>query len=338
MRATIKDVAKRAGVSPSTVSLVLNHHDAAISSRTRAIVKKAAQELNYRPNQLAVGLITKKTNVLGLIIPDNTNYFQAAYASQIERVARSHGYALIIGIANEAASRVIQYLYDFSDRGVDGIILIQSAFENAEDNENCRRAIQDMPIPIILTDRIYEKGNCDSVSIDDFWGGYLAVKHLLDLGHTRIGLITGPLYYSNTAFRLDGARKAYKEAGLTLDESMIFEGEYQISGGTKSLPYLLGKGITAIFAFNDMIAFGIYKELHAYNLKIPEDISIVGFDDIVFADIMQPPLTTVEYPIVSMAETLVPRLIARIRSTAPAACESIVFAPLLKARGSTRKL
>ena len=338
LRTTIKDVANRAGVSPSTVSLVLNKRPVPISQTTRDAVIRAAKELHYRPNQLAVGLVTKKTNTIGLIIPDNSNVFFACYSNKIEIAASRMGYNIIFGNTNNDTKKTLEYLQIFADRGVDGIILTQSEFSSAEETERCLTIVRELPIPVVLIDRVPTGSTEEYVILDHFEGGYIAFKHLLDMGHRRIGCITGSMTLSSVAERLDGCKKALAEAGIPYNPALTYEGDLQLQTGVEALPYLLGQNVTAIFAFNDMIAYGIYKELRNYKLKIPGDLSVVGFDDIFFSDIIQPPLTTVAQPLGEMAEAAVLRLLDIINGNTHPEDVSQIFRPVLKVRGSTRRI
>ena len=339
MRVTIKDVAKRAGVSVATVSLVLNSPDSAISKETRERVMDVIRELRYRPNRLAVSLATKRTNTIGLIIPDNSNFFLVSYSNFIEKAMSEYGYTMILGNASNSLEKTLHYLYDFSDRGVDAIVLLQSVFENDEDTRKCIEAVNDLHIPIALIDRFPKDHVSDPIHVNDFHGGYLAFKHLLDRGHRHIGIITGSLHLHNCIDRLDGCKQALSETGIEFDPSLVYEGDFQISSGIEALPYLLGQNVTAIFAFNDMIAYGVYKELRSYNLKVPDDISIVGFDNLLFSEVINPPLTTVEYPIKEIAAEVIRRLDGLIQAgNTRTVDDPIIFPPILKVRGSTRKL
>jgi len=175
------------------------------------------------------------------------------------------------------------------------------------------------------------------VRVNDFVGGYKACKYLLDIGHQRIGMITGQISLYNCIKRLEGCKKAFDETGIPFDNSLVYEADFRLASGMEALPYLLGKGVTAIFAFNDMIAYGVYKGMRDYNLSIPDDLSVIGFDDIFFSDIIYPPLTTMEYPIKEMAAAVVSRLIDRVDSTEQAPPQVMTFDPTLKVRGSTRE-
>lgn len=337
-RPTIKDVALRANVSPATVSMVLNKRPETISQATREAVLKAVEELHYRPNQLARGLVTKKTGTIALIIPDNTNLFFAAVTNAVERAADALGYSVIIANTNNSIRLSTHYLNLFADRMTDGVIVAQSEFPDPAETRLWWETAASLHSPVVLIDRAPRDARMDYVGMDQFACGYMATKHLLDYGHTCIGCITGPLSISILSDRLDGHKFALEEAGIDVDPSLVIEGELQLASGVESLPYLLGKQVTAIFAFNDMIAYGIYKEIRNYNLRIPEDISIIGVDDILFSDIIQPPLTTVVQPIDGIAKAAVHRLIDRIKPPSSPPTPPTVLKPILKVRGSTLRL
>ncbi len=337
-RPTIKDVAELAHVSPATVSMVLNNRPESISQATREAVLKAVAELNYRPNQLARGLVTRKTGTIALIIPDNTNLFFGAVSNAVERAASAAGYSVIVANSNNSVDMNTHYLQMFADRLTDGILVTQSEFPDPLDTRRWQRMARDLHVPIVLMDRAPLDSSFDYVGMDQFECGYLATKHLLDFGHRAIGCITGPLCLGILSERLEGYRYALEEAGIGYDQALVNEGELQLSSGVNSLSCLLGKNVSAIFAFNDMIAYGIYKEIRNYNLRIPEDISVVGVDDLVFSDIIQPPLTTVVQPIDGMAAAAVARLAELIREPASPKLPPQVHKPILKVRGSTRRI
>lgn len=339
MRVTIKDVATRAGVSTATVSLVLNNRPVAISQQTKDAVMTAAKELNYRPNQLAVSLVTRKSNVLGLIIPDNSNIYYAQLSKYIEAAANAAGYSLIYGNTNDSGRMDLHYLKLFTDQCVDGIIYAQSADATEQERQECIDYIHSMRIPIVCIDRPVPNLSIPSVVLDNVTGGYLATRHLLESGHRVIGCCVGPKELESSRQRLAGYCKALEEYGVPFEERLIYEGNYSMQSGQEALPYLLGQNITGIFAFNDMMAFGIYKALHSYALSAPQDISIVGFDDIFFAEIVQPPLTTIAQPVPEMANAVVDKLLKMIQNpTVPADTEPQKFLPVLKVRGSTHRI
>ncbi len=334
MRATIKDVAKAAGVSPSTVSFIINNKPVPISKDTREKVMRAVEELHYRPNQLAVGLVTNTTNTIGLILPDSTNPFFATLSNQIEIKLRQKNINVIIGNTSGNAKITREYLRIFSDRCVDGIILAQLDFEDEEETAKCQKLIHSIDIPIIYVDRVADERNHYSVEVDQKLIGYLATNHLLDLGHTRIGCASGSINLNVNSSRYEGYRTALKERKLTPDPNLLFCDSLSIECGIKALPDLLGQNVTAIFAFNDMIAYGIYKECRNYNLSIPGDLSVIGVDNIVLSDIIQPPLTTVAQPVTQIADYVVKGMLDLMKIP-NIEFEHVKLNPILKVRAST---
>lgn len=337
-RPTIRDVAQKAGYSIATVSLVLNNKKVSIPQSTREKVWNAAETLNYRPNQLAVGMITKKTKVLGLIIPDNSNMFFAELSKAVEVAARHAGYNLIYGNTNNNPKRDLAYMRMFSDRQVEGIIFAKSSSHAMEDDEKSFQFIKSSAIPFVTIDRQVPGSGVYSVDLNHFKGGYLATRHLLELGHRRIGCYTGSLDLTTSNERLEGYRAALAEAKLPFEEALVFEGNYQLGRESAALAHFLNKGVSAIFACNDLMAFGLYREARYNKLNIPGDISIVGFDNIPFSDMMQPGLTTISQPIQEMGECAVKTLIKVINEEEPLdAYKSRIFEPRLLVRESTRK-
>lgn len=334
MRATIKDVAAAAGVSPSTVSFVINNKPVPISKDTREKVMCAVKELNYRPNQLAVSLVTNTTNTVGIILPDSTNPFFAMLCNFIEIKLREKNITVIIGNTNGDPKITREYLRIFSDRRVDGIILAQLDFEDMEETLKCRSLLDNIDIPIVYVDRVTDSSKNYSVEVNQKLIGYMATRHLLSLGHTKIGCASGSIRLNVNTSRYEGYCQALEEAGILVEPGYLFCDSLSIECGCKALPYLLGQNVTAVFAFNDMIAYGIYKECRHYNLSIPESLSVVGVDDIALSDIIQPPLTTVAQPVEQIAEHAVHGMISLIENPSRI-CTPARLDPLLKVRAST---
>ena len=234
-RVTIRDVAQRAGYSITTVSMVLNNKNVCIPPDTRQKVWAAVKELGYRPNQLAVSMVTKRSHVLGLIIPDNSNMFFAELSKAIERAARRVGYGLIYGNSSNDSKRDIQYIQMFADRQVDGIVFAKSASLAQEDDAKLLACMADCALPFVTVDRQIAGSDTCAVLLNHFKGGYLATRHLIGLGHTRIGAYTGPLDLLSSNERLAGYRSALEEAGIPYDEKLVFEGDYQYTGGVAAL-------------------------------------------------------------------------------------------------------
>jgi len=336
-RATIKDVAQKAGCSITAVSFVLNNKEGiSIPASTRASILAAARELNYRPNQLAVSMVTKRTNVIGLIIPDNSNGFFAELSKIIERAAHVAGYSLIYGNSGNDASRDLDYVRIFADRQVDGIILAKSPSLSQEGNRALLDFLETLTIPFLMVDRLIPGSQGYSVSSNNFMGGYLATRHLLELGHRRIGAYTGSRDILSSNERLRGYRAALQEWGVPFDENLLYEGNYQLGREKSALAHFVSCDVSAIFSFNDLMAFGLYQEIRKMGLSIPEDLSIVGFDDVFFGTLVHPSLTTVRQPIDQIGSVAVSMLLDLIKGAPPSKeLQNRVFAPTLIIREST---
>lgn len=335
-RATIRDVAERAGVSIATVSLVLNNREARITPETRTRVLDAVKELDYRSNQLAVSMITKRSHILGLIIPDSSNMFFAELSRAITDESRKQGYAVIYGSSDNSAREDLAYLRMFADHQVDGIIMSRSAPTGDGDKDATLRYIRRLQLPFIMVDRIVEGSECQSVVLNHQRGGYLATSHLLSQGHRRIGCFTGPSDLTSSNLRLEGYREAIKEAGIPFDSALVFRGDYQLGREEQALDRFLEQKVSAVFSFNDMMAVGLYREMAKRGLSVPGDLSIVGFDNIPFSDMVHPPLTTVRQPIEEMAGRVVENLLKVIDGKVDAHDhQAFVFEPKLIVREST---
>jgi len=337
MRVTIKDVAQLSGFSTATVSFVLNNKPVNISPETKEKVFDAAKQLGYRPNRLAASLVTKVSNTLGLIIPDNSNLFFSSLSKAIEVEANNNGYMLIYGNSNNDPENDCNYIDMFVDRGVDGIILA-CAHTTAKDMSTYQTALKQCPIPIVNVDRVFPGTHTASIILDNYAGGLTATEYLLSLGHRKIGCVTGPSELPGSTARMQGYRDALAAHGIEFDPSFVYGGQYTIETGANALSPLLGKGVTAIFAFADMIAFGIYKEARHYNVRIPEDISVVGFDDILFSEVIDPPLTTIYQPVEEMGKKVIDCLLDILANGRPEGEVQGIFTPVLKVRGSTKRL
>ncbi len=301
MRVTIRDVASRAGFSITTVSLVLNNRNANIPQKTRDIILDAAKELGYRPNQLAVSLITKKTNVLGLIIPDIANSFFAEITKQVDLEANRHGYTIIIGETFNNIKKYNELLQMYVDRQVDGIVVTNSTRLSVADELKNIDFLKKHGIPSMSIDSSIERSDVNSILVDQKLGGYVATKHLLELGHRVIGCMTGPFGVTTSDERVAGYKKALAEYGISFRPELLFEGDYSMARSKDALDHFLKLHCSAVFALNDMMAFGIYRSAYQRNINIPEELSVVGFDDVNIADIVSPGLTTVRQPIDAIA-------------------------------------
>jgi len=310
MAVTIKDIAKLANVSITTVSRVINNKTEGVSEETRERILQLVKEHEYQPNAIARGLVTKKTKTLGLIIPDITNPFFPDIARGVEDSAHIYGYNVFLCNTDDNLDKESEYINALKEKYVDGIIFTSSSIPK---QEHIKELIKS-GIPIVIMDRRIESDDIYGVFLDNYEGGYIATKHLIDLGHKKIGCITGPLYSKSARERLEGYKGCLNENGLEYDESIVFEGDYKINSGITGSEKLLNlnKKISAIFVCNDLMAYGSYKTIRSRGYKIPDDISIIGFDDIYLSQILEPQLTTIRQPAYDMGLTAARMLIKLI--------------------------
>lgn len=309
MDITIKDIAEKAGVSITTVSKIINKKDDDISDKTKNKVLKIIDEYNYIPSALATGLVTKKTNTIGLLVPDISNAFFAELARGVEDGANCEGYNVILCNTDDDSEKEIQYLNVLKAKHVDGIVFLSAALSN----HSAIKELNRKGFPVIVLDRAFDDENVMAVYLDNIAGGYIAAKHLIEFGHEKIGCITGPLKTKLAGQRLEGYKNALNEMQIKFDESLIYEGNFKTKSGEKGAKELLKVGVSAIFACNDMMAYGVYKAVQEEGLSIPEDVSIIGFDDIFMSEILLPPLTSVKQPTYEMGIMSAAMLIKKIK-------------------------
>ncbi len=337
MKPTIKDVARLCNVSVTTVSMILNNKPVRTTSETRERVLATAKELGYTPNQLAVALLTKKSRTIGLILPNIGNYFFSELSKNVERELDQRKYSLLFGNTMGTSEKDLNYLELFINKGVDGIIFVHSSRSNSENYAaRFEEIVQNAHIPIVQMDRVIFQGNTCSVSVDQEMGGYLATRHLISLGHKRIGCITAEPTLDNVKKRLNGYKAALSEAGIEFDPSIIRSGNFSIRTGAEQILPLLESNITAVFAFNDLIGVGAYQACRKQGVRVPEDISIVGYDDIILSEILDAPLTTIHQPIEIIARETV-NLLFSLLDTEEQYVKKIVLQPQLIIRESTAR-
>lgn len=292
--ANMKQIARMAGVSLGTVSHVLNG-SARVRDPLRKRVEEAVQALGYQPSALARGLRRDKTNMIGMIIPDVTNPFFPAVVRGAEDVAFSNGYRLVLCNTDNDHTKELAHLNELRTYLPSGLIVIPSDFSDLTRQAD---SYQKSGAAVVCVDRLPRRWQGDSVTADNETGSYNATKHLIQLGHERIAMIIGPLRLTNAEQRLKGFRRAMKEAGLSIAPEYIHETSFDIRGGRTKTQLLLRMvpAPTAIFAGNDMIAMGALHAIRDLGLRCPEDVSVMGFDDLDFAALMNPSLSSVYQP------------------------------------------
>lgn len=296
---TLKEVAKKAAVSITTVSRVINGPDK-VNSETRERVQKAMAQLEYQPNRVAQRLRTSKgqSKLLGLIIPDIQNQFYSNIVRGIEDVTYGNDYAVILCNSDENPNKERFYLEVLRSESVDGIIL-PPIHQFGEEIEN----IIDLGIPIVCVDRKLFRKQVDTVVIGNEIGGYQAVSHLIELGHRKIAILTSSLHFSSFDERQKGYERALKENGIEIDRRIIKAGDPRSAEAAKSLAeelFKLEDKPTAIFATNNLMTLGVLEAINEHNLKVPNDISIIGFDDMPWSKAISPPLTVIKQPAYQM--------------------------------------
>ena len=331
--ATIREVAESAGVSYATVSHVINN-TRLVSPETRERVLAAMDALNYRPNALARSLRQGKTNTLGLVLPDSANPFFAEISRSIEDEAFKKGYSVFLCNTELDTQRELFYVDVLSKKQVDGIVFVA-----AGDQADSLEFLVGRNMPVVMIDREVPSVEVDAVLTDNQLGGYLATRHLLELGHQRIACISGPSSITPSAERMIGYRKALEEAGLPYDEKLILRGDYHAQSGMEITHSILKMNPrpTAIFALNDLMALGALRAAAEDGCTVPEDLAVVGYDDLEIARFTNPPLTTIAQPKkeigVKAIELLVDRISRKDRSPT-----RLVLPPELIVRRSTQSI
>ncbi len=305
---TIREVAARAGVSPTTVSHVVNN-TRYVSAELRARVLAAMDELGYRPNALARSLRRGETHTLGLILPDSANPFFAEIGRSIEASAFSLGYNVILCNTEGDLSKESLYVDVLLEKQVDGMIFVA-----AGDRSDALQVVLQQELPIVVVDRDLAGVQLDTVLNDNHQGGYLATRHLINLGHQRIGCISGPSHLTPSAQRVTGYKQALSEAGLTIDASLILRGDFHPQSGREAALELLAypNRPSAILACNDLMAMGVLRAAAECGLEVPRHLAVVGYDDIELASYTNPPLTTIRQPKREIGRRAVEMLIERI--------------------------
>jgi LacI family transcriptional regulator len=336
-RSTQADIARLAGVSQALVSYVVNNNpNVKIPEETRQRIQDAIKELEYVPNALARGLRSGQTKTIGLVVPDNSNPFFAEIARVIENLGFENGYSVILCNSDYELEKENAYVDVLLAKQADGVIFISSGGD-----KEISQKLQESHIPFVIVDREITGFQTDVVRMDYQLGGYLATKYLVKLGHQEIACITGSPRFLPNDQRLDGYYQALEEAGIPLNPSLVVQGDFRIQGGSVAMKHLLGlqNPPTAVFACNDLMAFGAIQVIRQNGLSIPKDISIIGYDDIPFAQAMDPSLTTVAQPVPEIAQSTMTSLLRQMKNKYPAGKPSmsrqIVIQPKLIIREST---
>jgi len=301
MKLTIRQIAEIAGVSVTTVSQILNHKGGRFSTETRQRVLDIVEKYQYKPDFFASNLVTRHSKTIGMIVPDVTDSFFSKIVEGAEHYTNPLGYMLVLCNSHHELEKELQLLQQLADRSVDGVLL---ATPNVLPDEYGVDSEFFHSMPLGLIDRGINQRENGRLIIKEYEGAYQAVSYLLKKGHSHIGLIKEDTSYYQLEERYNGYRHALKDAGVVFKHENVATASLTVEGGYYAAQQLLKqKNITAIFCSNDAMAMGCYRAIYEQNYKIPEDISVIGFDGLSFSKFMNPPLTTVKQPVFDIGFT-----------------------------------
>ena len=304
----IHDVARRANVSIATVSRVLNPSDHKVSSETAEKVRRAVKELDYHPNALARALQMKKTMTIGVIIPDISNHYYAEIVRGIQSVADREGYNIILQNTDRIQERIVKSIYLLRENIVDGIIF-SGGIINGYEPLSALKELRDRVVVIGRHDV-----NFPAIMVDNIAGATLAVEHLIDRGHARIGLIGWSDNSTTAKDRLSGYKSALAQNSCHFEPSLVRQGQLTPESGYNEAKLLLSQENkpTAIFAGNDQMAFGVIYAATEMGLRVPEDLAVIGFDNIPLSSFFVPSLSTIEIPMFTLGSDSMETLVSLI--------------------------
>ena len=330
--ATIKDVAALAGISYTTVSHVVNN-TRPVSQEVRLKVEAAIKSLDYVPSAVARSLKAKTTATIGLLVPNSLNPYFAELARGIEDYCERNGYCVILCNSDDNPDKQRSYLRVLLEKRIDGLIVA-----SAGGDSGLAQGLAGVKTPMVIVDRGLDGVDADLVRIDHEYGAYLATRHLLELGHRDIATIGGPASTSVAQMRLAGYCRALKEAGIDVRQERMLESDFTSTGGYNAAATLLESNPpSAIFAGNDMIGIGVLRAAAERNVRVPSELSVIGFDDIQMSRYVYPALTTVGQSILQLGEMAASVLLRRI-ATPDLATDQRIVTPSIVLRESTAPL
>lgn len=332
-KVTIKDVAEKAGVSVTTVSQILNGKGSRFSKRTQERVFKLKDEMHYVPDFNARNLILHSSKTIGVLVPNIGNPFFSTFFRGIQTVCRNAHYLPLVFSASNDEDTEKYYLGTLVERSVDGLIIASSSVTG----DTIDNILKPNRIPYLLFDRNQTNDDGDRLQVDDYQGGSIAAKHLAELGHEQIVMLLPQQLTRNLRKRLDGFINGLLERGIDFNEEQnVVYAPLTKLGGYKQTAAVLAKHPTAVFCANDELAIGLYRGLHERGLKIPQDLSVLGYDNIDLAEYVTPKLTTIQQPIMELGETSARLILNRINNQEMA--RQLVDVPVkLIERSSTAK-
>ncbi len=328
--ASIKDVALRARVSTTTVSHVVNR-TRFVSDPVRHEVEAAIRELNYVPSAVARSLKSNSTKTIGMLIPNCSNPYFAEIVRSVEDHCFGAGYTLILCNTDDEPHRQSAYLQALTEKRIDGMIIISTG-----EGKDFQRMLHGLPIPMVLLDREIDEVNCDLVETAHLQGGLMATEHLIGLGHRRIACLAGPANLNSSAQRIEGWRSALAKAGLAASPELLWHSDFTSQGGFNTMQAILASPLapTAVFVCNDLMSIGALSAAHQAGIQIPQQMSLIGFDDIELAQFASPALTTIAQPKQRIGIAAVDMVLERIQGGRIQA-RQVILLPELIVRNST---
>lgn len=337
MKITLKDIAKMAHVSTTTVSLVLNNRKNRVSQAKRDEILAIAQQYNYKVNLVARSLVTNESKILGLILPDIENVFFSSLAQQLEQAVRGEGYALFIMSSNEKDEDDLWLVNHLEERGVDGIFICPA--NSSLQNKNLAKRLSSVSYPFVMVDRVYPDYPFNKVHFDNEWGAYEAVSYLISQGHRKIGCIAPPYSRHNGNSRLKGYIKAHHDYNLAVDDTLILEGDYKFASGYAHAKTLIeDRDITAIFSCNDMMTLGTMRYAHENNIAIPKDISLVSYDNTLDYFTLSVGISSIEQDVSLLVQSSVAIMFDHLKHPKTAPIQEIKHKPRFIIKGSVEFL
>lgn len=309
-KVTLKQIAREVGLSPASVSLVLNNRPCRISEENRRRIKEVASREHYIPNQIARSLVTQQSKTLGLIVPNIESRFFSSLAKNLEQRCRAEGYALFITNSDGLAENDLELLNLLVTRGVDGLFLVVS--DEAPDDRALFDELSSLTIPYVMVDRVMDELPCDKVMFDHELGGYMATRYLLQQGHRRIACMVNAAKTVTGRKRLSGYLRALRESGIEPDLSLVVESEYYISSAYEAAEHVLASDATAVFASSDNITLGLLKRLHENGRRVPRDYSLVSYDNSAADALFEPSLTSIEQNVSELSHHAVRLMMRRL--------------------------
>jgi LacI family transcriptional regulator len=327
--ATIKDIAREAGVAPSVVSRALNNKYG-VKEATKKLIQTIAREMDYYPNTAARSLVTRKTGTIGIMMADISEPYYSQIIKGMEYASSRTGYTLLFSNSYESVerNRVLQKMI-FAER-VDGLVIVGSNIQE----KNFVLTLLEQEIPFVLIERNFSDPRVNCIWVDNTQGAYLATKYLIEQGHRKIAHIAGNLYFQVALDRIEGYKKALREAGIGFSEELVTSGNFVSRDAYEAMKEQLRHNCTAVFAASDTMAYGALKAIAEAGLSVPKDIAVIGFDDLEFSALTNPPLTTIRQPRYEMGKQSLEILIASLQGERNETAK-VCLMPELVARRST---